>query len=59
DLVISKYVANRPKDRRYIKDAVRFGLLDRAVLEERLASTPVDAAQRDLIDNLIARDFAR
>jgi hypothetical protein len=59
DLVISKYVAAREKDRRFVRAAVRLGLVDRDVLLERLAETPVDAAVRERLATIIDADFAR
>ena len=41
DLVISKCVAARPKDDRYVLAAIRHGLVDPEVLRERLRITPV------------------
>lgn len=58
DLVISKYVANRASDRRYCGAAARAGLVDRDVLMERLAATPIDPALRERIAALIVADFA-
>ncbi len=57
DLLISKYIANRDKDRRYCRAAANAGLASRATLGERLAHTHLDPAQRALVDSLIARDF--
>jgi hypothetical protein len=49
DLVISKYVANRPKDHLFIVAAARAGLLDAHTLHERLAATTVaDGPRRDI-----------
>lgn len=58
DLLISKYVANREKDRRYCRAAASAGLAQRKTLEDRLAETRVDDATRELIQNLIASDFS-
>lgn len=57
DLVISKYVANRAKDRRFIETAVRHGLVTRKILDQRLAATTLEPAQRRLVEGLIERDF--
>lgn len=57
DLLISKYVANREKDRRYCRAAAAAGLADRQVLLERLAETDLELTVRALVDGLIARDF--
>jgi hypothetical protein len=59
DLLISKYVANRPNDRRYCAAGARAGLVQQSTLLERLAQTAIDERLRDLIAALIARDFAQ
>jgi hypothetical protein len=59
DLLISKYVANRDKDRRYCGAAVRAGLVDRSILAERLEQTEIDPAIRALVEALIQADFSR
>jgi hypothetical protein len=58
DLLISKYVANREKDRRYCRAAARAGLANKAVLEARLADTELDPTVRQVVADLIARDFS-
>lgn len=58
DLLISKYVAGREKDRTYVRAAVRHRLVDRATLLERLERTPVDPEQRRHVWALIDADFA-
>jgi len=45
DLILSKYVAGRDKDRRFARDALHFGLVGREELELRSGSLPVDAEQ--------------
>ena len=57
DLLISKYVANREKDRRFVRAAVQHGLVEREVLEVRLAATVVAEPVRRLAAALIRRDF--
>jgi hypothetical protein len=59
DLLISKYVANREKDRRYCRAAAKAGLADQSTLEERLRETELGLAQRELISSLITLDFQR
>ena len=59
DLVVSKYVAARPKDDRFVRDAIAAHLVDRATLDRRLAETPIDEATRARIAARIAHDFAR
>jgi hypothetical protein len=56
DLLISKYVAGREKDRRFAAAAARHRLANRSTLLERLAVTDVDTAARDRIRTLIDRD---
>lgn len=57
DLVVSKYVAHREKDRRFIRAAIRHSLIERATLEARLRETPIDASLRERIEQAIAADF--
>lgn len=58
DLLISKYVAGREKDRDYARAAARYRLAERGLLLERLLLTPVDPERRDHIRRLIEADFA-
>lgn len=58
DLAISKYVAGREKDFEYLRAAIRHGLLARETLLGRLDSTPVPAAERSRLRQVIERDFA-
>lgn len=46
DLVVSKAIAGRDKDVRFLQSAIAHGLVDPAVLLERLAATVVDEARR-------------
>jgi hypothetical protein len=57
DLVISKYVAEREKDIRFVRAVIAHGLVDRGVLLERLDSTPVPDDRRQRIRSFILRDF--
>ncbi len=57
DLVLSKYVAGRDKDRQFVRAAIAAGYVQRAVLLERLATMPVDETRRAHIERLIAHDF--
>lgn len=57
DLLVSKYVAGREKDREYVRAAARHGLADRETLRERLERTPVDAATRQRLAAQIEADF--
>lgn len=58
DLLLSKYVAGRDKDLRFSRAAVAHGLVQRATLEERLATMTLEAAVRDAVRRRIAADFA-
>ncbi len=58
DLLISKYAAAREKDREYVRAAVRYRLVDRATLLERLTRTPIDEEQQGRISRQIEADFA-
>jgi len=56
DLVVSKAVAGRPKDLRFIAVAIQAGLVERTTLRERLARTPIaDAAVRRRAEATIER----
>ena len=57
DLLISKYVAGREKDRDYARSAARHRLADPQTLLQRLALTPVDEAQRRRITAQVHADF--
>jgi hypothetical protein len=56
DLVISKYVAGREKDARFVRDALAYGLVDEATLLGRLESTGVSADRRAELRERIERD---
>lgn len=57
DLVVSKYVAGRQKDRDYVRAAIRHRLVERDILLERLAKTPIDDPQRSSITAQVTADF--
>ena len=57
DLAVSKYVANREKDREFVRALIRNGLVSRDVLEARWAGTEVEDGVRAAIDPKIAADF--
>lgn len=59
DLVVSKYVAGREKDRDYVRAAIRHRLVLRDTLLERLAKTPVADTQRTRIQAQVAADFTQ
>jgi len=56
DLVISKYVAGREKDREYVRAALRHRLVEPSILLDRLARTPGDPASRERIAGQIEAD---
>jgi hypothetical protein len=58
DLLAAKYVAARDKDRRFCRDAVRRGLVDRSTLLERIAALPVDDERKRDLRTDVMSDFA-
>jgi hypothetical protein len=58
DLVISKCVAGREKDLRFLEVAARQGLVDRATLQARLSETELAPELRTIITARIDRAFA-
>ncbi|MEQ1910838.1 MAG: DUF6036 family nucleotidyltransferase [Vicinamibacterales bacterium] len=58
DLLISKYVAGRDKDLRFVAAAARHHLANGVTMLQRLEATPLDAERRALVAARIARDFA-
>lgn len=58
DLVLSKYVAGREKDRDYVRAAIRHRLVQPDILLERLAKMRMDDAQRARISAEISADAA-
>jgi len=58
DLLISKYVASREKDREFCRAIARAGFADRTVLLKRLESVAIDSVQRSHMIALIDADFA-
>jgi hypothetical protein len=58
DLLISKYVANREKDRHFTRAALRHGLADVETLQRRLAATAVADEKRARIAACIKADAA-
>ena len=57
DLLVSKYVAHREKDRRFARAAIRHGMVNRELLRERLLQTQLESSQRDYITELVLLDF--
>ena len=58
DLLISKAVAGRNKDRDFVREAIRHELVQQSVLDERLARTAIDPVVAERIRRWIAEDFA-
>ncbi len=58
DLLVSKYVAGRPKDLEFTAVVTRAGLADLHTLLSRLEATPVEQDQVALITARIRRDFS-
>ena len=57
DLLVSKYVAGREKDRDYARAVARHRLAEREVLLQRLALTPIDSAVSQRIAAQVEADF--
>jgi hypothetical protein len=57
DLVLSKYVAGREKDRDYVRAAARHELVDRATLLTRLHEVAIEPERIARIQQLIEADF--
>ncbi len=57
DLVISKYVAGREKDRVFIAVTVSHAMVEQDTLVQRLETTPVSPSQQMEIAARISRDF--
>ncbi len=57
DLVVSKAVVGREKDRCFVREAIRHGLVDRDTLLDRLARTAMDAATRGRLRVRLEADF--
>lgn len=58
DLVASKYVAGREKDRRYVQAAARHGLVDRETLRARIDTLPISTVERSRLKELVEFDHA-
>ena len=56
DLLISKYVAGREKDREFCHAVIEAGLANRATLLERLTATTIDPERKALIAASIEAD---
>lgn len=58
DILVSKYVAGRDKDRRYCAAAAKHGLAKRETLLVRLNETHLSPADAERVRAAIERDFA-
>jgi hypothetical protein len=57
DLVVSKAVAGREKDRVFVREVIRHGLVDRATLLDRLTRTRLDTATHERLRRRLEADF--
>jgi hypothetical protein len=57
DLLVSKYLANREKDRRFARAAIRHRMVERETLGARLRETELESVVRERLESLIALDF--
>ena len=58
DLLIAKVVAGREKDRAFVRDAARHGLIDEATAGVRLAATALEPPIRQRVEATLAAGFA-
>lgn len=58
DLLISKYIAGRQKDKEFCRAVIGAGLADELTLRQRLVSTAIEDVHRELVAAAIALDFA-
>lgn len=59
DLVVSKAVACREKDHRFIRAAAHAGLIEQAVAMQRADMTPIASERRETVLQLLQLDLAR
>jgi hypothetical protein len=57
DLVVSKAVAGREKDRVFVREVIRHGLVDRATLLDRLTRTRLDTATHERLRQRLEAHF--
>jgi hypothetical protein len=57
DLIVSKAVAGREKDRVFVREAIRHRLVERDILLDRLRRTPLDEGTRERLRQLLEADF--
>jgi hypothetical protein len=58
DLLVSKYVANREKDRRFARAAIRHGMVKQELILERLGRTQLSPDLLERITELVRFDFS-
>jgi hypothetical protein len=58
DLLIAKVVAGRDKDRTFVRDVIRHGLVNEPTARARLAATALDPAVRRRVDMAFDAAFA-
>ncbi len=56
DLVLSKYVAGRDKDERFVRAALAAKLVHAETLIDRLSTLPIDSEARERVRRRILRD---
>lgn len=57
DLVLSKYVASREKDREFNRSAIQHGFVQRQVLLDRLGTMSIDPSVRQTVQRQIEGDY--
>jgi len=58
DLVVSKYIAGREKDRSYVRATLAHGLVDAETILALLAMTEIDVEHRKRLERLVRADVA-
>ncbi len=58
DLLIAKAVAGREKDGAFVREAVRYRLVNEGIAQQRLAATVLEAAVRSRVDAALRAAFA-
>jgi len=57
DLLISKYISARPKDKVFCMAVVKAGLVEENILQQRLEQTEVEKEIKQLVQSYISQDF--
>lgn len=58
DLLVSKYIAGRDKDRRFVRATIANGLVERATIVDRLEQVDIAVSEKKRLLELVAYDFA-